>query len=139
VIILDTNVLSELIHPKGSLRIVDWLDRQAPDSLCTTSVTVYEMSFGLAITEPSARMRLIDERFRSTLSILLGDRILPYDRVAAEHAATLAARRRLAGRSIDLADAQIAGIALAHGAALATRNIRHFENTGIELFDPWNA
>ena len=136
-IILDTNVLSELIHPKGSIRIVEWMDRQAPDLLCTTSLTVCEMVFGLTIKQASARMRLVEQRFYLTLSILVGDRILPFDRVASEEAARFAAQRKLAGRMIDLADTQIAGIALANKARLASRNIRHFEDAGIDLINPW--
>ena len=73
------------------------------------------------------------------LSTRLSDRVLAYDGSAARLAAELSVRRRLAGRIIDLADTQIAGIALAQGATLATRNIRHFEDAGIDLIDPWNA
>ena len=138
-IILDTNVISAMMRSTGNDAALNWLDAQAPGVLWTTSITVFEIILGLSIGPSRHLMERLAHKFELMLSTRLNDRVLAYDAPAARLAAGLSARRKLAGRSIDLADTQIAGIALAHGATLATRNIRHFEDAGIDLIDPWNA
>jgi toxin FitB len=139
VILLDTNVLSELMRPRPNEAITAWLDGQVDEAIWTTSISVFEIRYGLALLEEGRRRRNLEEAFRALLEDELLGRVAPFDRAAAEIAGDLAARRRAAGRQIGNQDTQIAGIALARRASIATRNVRHFEDLGIELIDPWSA
>jgi hypothetical protein len=138
-IVLDTNVLSALMRTTPEARVVDWLDRQPADSVWLTSVTVFEARFGLALL-PKGRKRVALERaFDRVLTDDLANRVLDFDHVAAVAAARLAADRRRAGRTVDLRDTLIAGIAQARRATLATRNTKHFEGLDVPVVDPWRA
>jgi|SRR5262245_8794894 len=136
-IILDTNIISALMLEQPDLVAASWLDRQATTSIWTTSITVLEVRFGLDCM-PTGRRRVQREtEFENLLRDDLEDRILNFDRRAAEVAASLMAKRRRAGRPIDLRDAMIAGIALSQNAALATRNVRHFDDETLRVLNPW--
>jgi predicted nucleic acid-binding protein len=137
VIVLDTNVVSMLMERKVDARALAWLDRQLPDTLWTTSITVMEVRFGLELKPAGRRRGELEAAFVRVLNEDFEGRILSLDKAAAEFAGDISARHRLAGHPIEIRDAQIAGIAMACGARLATRNIRHFGNTGIELINPW--
>jgi predicted nucleic acid-binding protein len=136
-VVLDTNVLSALMRRDADPMVVAWLDRQAPESIWTTAVTVFEIRFGLELLPPGRRRRQLEEAFARALEEDFEGRILPFDYEAAREAASRAASRRLTGRTIDFRDLEIAGIVSARRATLATRNARHFEELGIELVDPW--
>lgn len=114
-----------------------WLDQQAQALIWTTAITVLEVRVGLLLTPLGARRSRYEEAFAGLLD-LFGDRILPFDNPAAEKAAELHARREREGRTAGLIDAQIAGIALARRAAVATRNVRHFEDARIQVLNPWS-
>jgi len=137
VILLDTNVLSALMLTVPDPAVVAWLDRQAPESVWTTAVSVFENRFGIGLLPPSRRRRALEEAFDAMLREDLAGRIAAFDSVAAEEAAGLAARRQRRGRPVDLRDTQIAGIALARRAALATRNVRHFDGLDVDVVSPW--
>lgn len=137
-ILLDTNVLSELIREQPNDRVLSWLNRQAPESIWTTAVTVFEVRLGLEILEPGRRRRALEDAFAQVLTDDLDGRVLPFDDVAAEAAGRFAAERRRLGRGIEIRDAQIAGIAIARKATIATRNVRHFEGSTVSLIDPWS-
>jgi toxin FitB len=136
VIVLDTNVLSELMEPEDS-RVVAWLDKQPPESIWTTAVTIFEIRFGLALLPRGRRQRQLGEAFAKVLDEDLQGRILPFDHEAAAEAADRAAERRAIGKPLDFRDIEIAGIVSARRATLATRNVRHFQDLKIELVDPW--
>jgi predicted nucleic acid-binding protein len=136
VTVLDTNVLSGLMKPEDS-RVVAWLDEQPPESIWTTAVTVFEILFGLALLPPGRRKRQLGEAFAKILNDDLDRRILPFDNEAASEAANRAAERRAIGKPLDFRDLEIAGIVASRRAKLATRNVRHFQDLGIELVDPW--
>ena len=138
-ILLDTNVLSALMRREPEQSVIDWLDRQPAISLWTTSVTVFEIRFGLAVLEKGRRRAALAAAFERLLNEILDGRVADFDRTAAVHAADLSASLRSQGRSAELRDTMIAGIALSTRATLATRNIRHFDNAGIRLIDPWAA
>jgi toxin FitB len=133
-IILDTDVLSELM--RSDTVVIDWLDRQPPTSVWTTSVNVLEIRYGLAVMPAGRRQSLRSVEFERVLEEDLEQRILPFDSGAAEHAALLMASRQLAGRRRELRDTMIAGIALAQRATLATRNVRHFDDLSVRVVDP---
>jgi predicted nucleic acid-binding protein len=136
-IVLDTNIISELMRPAPSGRVIDWLDRQPPEAIWLTSISVLEIRFGLELLADGARRLRLEQAFDVVLAQDLAERVLPFDTPAADHTARLAAAARRAGQSMELRDAMIAGIALHHGARLATRNLRHFADTGIDLENPW--
>jgi len=118
-------------------RVVAWLDEQPPESIWTTAVTIFEIRFGLALLAPGRRKRQLGDAFAKVLDEDLQGRILPFDNEAADEAANRAAERRAVGKPLDFRDIEIAGIVSARRATLATRNVRHFQDLGIELVDPW--
>lgn len=136
---LDTNVLSALMRREVDPVVVTWLDAQPPESIWTTAITVFEIRFGLEILASGRRRRGLEEAFTKALEEDFDGRVLPFDRAAAEAAAAIAARQRENGRSVEIRDVRIAGIAAARKATLATRNTRHFESAGIALVDPWST
>jgi predicted nucleic acid-binding protein len=136
-IILDTNVVSELLRPAPAPQVEAWLSAQDGATVYFTSIGEAELRHGVAIL-PAGRRRtqlgaaidvMLDEDFR--------DRILPFDRDASRSYAAIAAERRAAGRPISQFDCQIAAIARAHGATVATRNINDYEGCRVKLIDPW--
>lgn len=136
-IVLDTDVLSALMRREPDPTVVAWLDRQPSESVWTTAVTVFEIRFGLELLEPGRRRRQLEEAFARALDEDFQGRVLGFDQEAARQAASCAAKRRGAGKPVDFHDIEIAGIVSTRRATLATRNIRHFQDLGIELVDPW--
>ncbi len=136
-IILDTNVLSALMHDEPDPAVVTWLDAQPTESIWTTTITIFEVRTGLELLDPSRRRQRLESAFEQLLSGDLDGRVLAFDTAAAAASGTLVAQRQQAGRSIEIRDAQIAGISLARKATLATRNVRHFKDLGVRLVDPW--
>lgn len=138
-ILLDTNVLSAMMRAAVEPAVERWLDAQPPESVWTTSITVFEIRFGLKLLAPGRRLEQLDMAFRRAIDEVLGGRVVAFDTTAAEIAAAIAADRRQRGRTIEIRDVQIAGIAKARKATLATRNTRHFDDLGIALVDPWTV
>lgn len=138
-IILDTNVLSALLLREPDPRVVEWLDAQPAESVWTTSVTVFEILYGLAILPKGRRRDGLERVFEEALREDLGDRVLAFDEDAAREASALAARARKTGRMVDVRDVQIGGIASSRRAQVATRNVRHFEVFGTRTIDPWEG
>jgi toxin FitB len=136
VIVLDTNVVASLMRREAN--IVGWLDAQPAQSIWTTSVSVYETRFGIEILAKGRRRRELGDAFDRLLRDALEGRILSFDRAAAFESSTIAAGRRAAGRPIEIRDVQIAGITAANSATLATRNVRHFQDIGLSIVDPWS-
>ena len=138
-IIVDTNVLSALMRTAPDPPVVAWLDRQPAESVWITSITVFEARLGLALLPKGRRRRALETAFSRLLEDDHETRVLDFDVAAATAAAALAAERQKAGRPADLRDTQIAGIALARRATLATRNVRHFKDLNVPVVDPWTA
>ena len=138
-IILDTNVLSALMQKAPEQAVIEWLDRQPADSVWITSITLFEAWFGLAVLPRGRRQQRLSSAFARLLAEDLEDRVLDFDRAAAAEAAALAGQRQRSGRPIDMRDTQIAGIALARRATLATRNARHFADLAVPVVNPWEA
>ena len=136
-IILDTNVLGTLMRSLPDTAVVKWLDRQPAESVWITSVTLFEARFGLALLPSGRRRQRLELEFDRLLREDLENRVLDFDSAAAVEAASLAAAQQKSGRSVDMRDTQIAGIALACHATLATRNVRHFADLEISIVDPW--
>jgi predicted nucleic acid-binding protein len=138
VIILDTNVLSALMQAEPDARVIEWLDRQAPESIWITSITLFESRLGLALLPEGRRRQALEAAFERLLNEDLQNRVLVFDVAAALEAAMLAAVRQRAGRPVDLRDTQIAGIAAARRASIATRNLRHFQDLSVPVVNPWD-
>jgi predicted nucleic acid-binding protein len=139
VIILDTNVLSELLRPAPELRIEAWLAAQDGADVYLTAITEAELRYGVAIMANGRRRGALAAAVDSILREDFITRILPFDSAAAQVYAAIGAARRTAGRPIAHADCQIAAIARAHGASVATRNVADFEACGVALINPWQA
>lgn len=137
-ILLDTNVLSALMQHTPDQRVIAWLDNQPAESIWTSSVTVFEIRTGIELLERGRRRKRLEQLFSQLLAEDLNGRIQPFDTQAALTAGSIAAARQSAGRTVEIRDVQIAGIAASRRATLATRNTRHFEETGVHLVDPWN-
>lgn len=138
-IILDTNVVSELLRQRPNERVMAWLDTQPRTSVWITSVTILEIEFGLEILARGKQRSALTEAFEAVLTQDIGGRVAPFDRAAAQKAAVLMASRRKGGRPVELRDTMIAGIALASRASLATRNVSHFADLSISVLNPWDA
>ena len=136
-IILDTNVLSALMQRRPDTTVINWLDKQPPEAIWISSITLFESRYGLNLLAEGDRRSALIARFDEILQTDLANRILVFDVRAATKAAELAAVRKTLGRPIDMRDTFIAGIAMAHGATLATRNTRHFEDVPSPVVNPW--
>ena len=137
-VVLDTNVVSELMHGEPSARVLAWLDDRPTRELFVTAVTEAEVRTGIAFLPEGARRRSLAEAAERAFGGLFAGRVLPFDGAAARVYAEIAAARRAAGRPLCQTDGQIAAIARSRGMTVATRNIRDFSETGIEVIDPWS-
>lgn len=137
-IVLDTNVVSEAIKPEPDTSVQSWLNSQVADILYLSSVTQAEMLFGIAAKPEGVRKQRLSVAVENALA-LFGDRILPFDAVAARCYAELAARARLHGQTLPMADGYIAAIAEAHDFSVATRDTEPFEAAGVSVTNPWHG
>jgi toxin FitB len=135
VIVVDTNVVSELMRPEPAPAVVAWLRRQLETPL-VSAITVAEVRYGLARL-PGGRRADSLRRIADEVLAAFPDEIVAFDADAATRYGALVAARESSGRPISALDAQIAAICLAHEATLATRNTKDFSDTGVELVDPW--
>lgn len=137
-ILLDTNVLSELARVTPDPTVLRWAHAVPVVELCTTAITEAELRFGLALLPVGARRTALAQAIDAVFARVVQGRVLPFDRVAAPIYADLAADRRRRGRSVDTADLQIQAIGRAHAvAAIATRNTPDFVGCGVPLINPW--
>jgi len=136
-IVVDTNVVSEIAKPDPSRRLMDWFYDSAPQIALPTTVMA-EILFGVEAMAEGKRKSQLRERY-AALFDLVGARILSFDAHAAREFARVAARSRRKGVMLTPLDAQIAAVAAAGGAALATRNVADFEHTGLTIINPWTA
>jgi hypothetical protein len=136
-IVLDTNLVSELMRSKPDTQVMAWLDLQPAAGLFTTSLTHAEIFYGLAVLPDSQRRHALTTAARLMFDEDFAGRVLPFDVEAASIYPEIAAGRRQIGKPISQIDAQIAAIVRSRGARLATRNTRDFSNCGITVVDPW--
>jgi len=138
-IILDTNVLSELARQTPEEAVLTWLDGCPAAEIATTAVTASELLCGVARLPPGRRKSALAAAVRALINDDLAGHVEPFDVAAAEQYAVVVTDRERLGRPISVADAQIAAICRVRQATLATRYTKDFEETGIELVDPWRA
>jgi predicted nucleic acid-binding protein len=137
-VLLDTNLVSEVIKTAPNARVALWLTSQPRDDLFLCAVTEAELRFGVAMLPIGRRREGLAKLIEDILSQDFAGRILPFDSRAAIEYATVSATRHQARRPISIADAQIAAFARARGAAIATRNLRDFEGCGVDVINPWD-
>jgi toxin FitB len=136
-VILDTNVVSDLMRPTASQAVLNWLSQRPSQELYTTTVTVAEIFYGIELVPDGKRRgELLAGAERMFTKVLLG-RIFAFEDQAAQAFAQIASARRKRGRPMAEFDAQIAAIASVHDAVLATRNTADFEGCGVRLLNPW--
>lgn len=138
-IVLDTNILSELMRPVPERAVLQWMAAQAPASLFTTSVTQAEMMLGVRLLPAGKRRARLEQAVVAVFDEDFSSRVLAFDRAAVPAYVEIVAGQRSGGRPITQFDAQIAAIARVSGAALATRNTADFEGCGLMLIDPWQG
>ena len=138
-IILDTNVLSELMRADPNENVLAWLDAQNMQDLQTTAITVAELFYGVARLPHGRRKSGLRGAIESMFEGELAGKVLPFNDHCARQCALLVAEREAQGRPISSANAQIAAICHSRDAALATRNGKDFEGTGVQVIDPWTA
>lgn len=138
-IVLDTNVLSELMRPSPDEGVVTWTAGHPSTRLFTTSITEAEILYGVRLLPSGERREAIEAAATALFAEDLDGRVLPFDRDAAAPYSRIASERRRMGRPISHFDAQIAAIARSRGATVATRNVADFEHCGVELLNPWIA
>jgi predicted nucleic acid-binding protein len=139
VILLDTTVLSALMRDVPDPAIVRWLNAETPSQIWTTAVTVYEIRFGLGRLPEGRKRRSLEAAFEALLRDDLPGRIAVLDRAAGDAAGSLAGDRAARGRTVDVRDTLIAGIAIARRATIATRNLDHFGDLDVPVVNPWDS
>ncbi len=137
-IVVDTNVTSELMRPAPDAGVRDWVLAARPADLFTTAITLAEIRYGIERLAAGQRRDVLRDTAEEIFSAFEA-RVLPFDADSAGRYAVIVDRRERSGRPINGYDAQIASICQVHGATLATRNTRDFEGTGVELVDPWGS
>ncbi|MBC5765742.1 type II toxin-antitoxin system VapC family toxin [Ramlibacter albus] len=138
-IVLDTNVVSEPLRPQPDEGVLEWLDAQAAETLYITSITLAELLSGVQALPAGRRRRQLHEAIESQVLPLFGGRVLPFDGAAAAAFATVNSSATAVGNRIGFADGAIASIAASRRFALATRNVKDFRGTGVQLLNPWDA
>lgn len=136
-IILDTNVVSEPMRPKGDPAVQAWLDEQAAETLYLTATSLSELLLGVERLPDGARKEGLGADLAALVAALFEARVLPFDQEAAMVYAPLVGRARALGHAISVADGQIAAIAAAHGFAVATRDTAPFGAAGVPVINPW--
>lgn len=136
-ILLDTNVVSEPMKPAPDLSVINWLDRQPPESLYLSATSQAELLVGVARLPGGKRKRGLDAALTALLQSLFKDRILPFDSAAATQFAKLVPLAAARGTTIAFADATIAAIAASHGFTVATRDEDVFRAAGVPVLNPW--
>jgi predicted nucleic acid-binding protein len=137
-IVLDTNVMSELSKPKPDEAVLAWTDSVHGPAVATTAVNVAELFYGVSKLPDGRRKAALGQAVTQLIDIDLAGRALPFDYEAARHYAAIVTRRKAAGRPISVSDAQIAAICHSVDATLATRNTKDFDGTGIDLINPFD-
>lgn len=136
-ILLDTNIISEISRKQPAAGVIAWLDQQPPSSLWITSISVFEVRYGLYAMAPGKHREFLTAAFDDFCAHVVENRIVTFDSDAAHETAKLMAGRKKRGFSVDLRDTMIAGIALSRRATVATRNTRHYHDLHVPVVNPW--
>lgn len=138
-IILDTNVISELTRPVSDSGVIAWLDSLPPEEAAITAITAAELRYGVRRMPDGRRKTELSEAVSALINTDFRGRVEPFDVLAADQYADVVSARERAGKPIGISDAQIASICRVRNATLATRNTSDFTGTGVNLINPWKA
>ncbi|HEY5223452.1 MAG TPA: type II toxin-antitoxin system VapC family toxin [Microbacteriaceae bacterium] len=138
-IVVDTNVVSELITDNPNIAVLTWVERMVPTELTLPATVSAELLFGVDTMPAGKRRTDLEARVGAAIAGPFAERVVPFDLRAAQAYAQVRALRRRSGRPMSMGDAQIAAVCLVHDATLATRNTRDFEGCGIHLVNPWEG
>jgi len=139
VIILDTNVVSALMRDPPDSAVVALLDKRSRESIWTTSITLFEIRFGIEHLPNSRRRNDLESGFRRAFDNMFEGRLITFDSDAAQSAALLSADRVRRGETVEMRDTMIGGIVISRRAEFATHNVRHFGDLGVPVVNPWSA
>lgn len=137
-IILDTNVISELMKEYPNQSVSNWITKHRPTNLVITAIAIAEIQRGILRLPEGKRRQKLGDNFTSFVENAFGGRILPFDEAAAYAYGEISAQREAAGFNTDAVDLMIAAIAIIHNATLATRNLKDFKDCGVDLVNPWD-
>lgn len=136
-ILLDTNVVSELMRASPEAAVLRWMNRQPSSLVHLSTVSIAEIAYGIRILPEGRRRHDLQHRFDRFVATAFSERLLDFDRGAALQYGEIMASRREIGRPMSVVDGQIAAVARCRGCTLATRNVTDFEDCALELIDPW--
>jgi hypothetical protein len=136
-IVLDTNVISELMRKVPDERVTAWIDAQPVETLYLATISAAELRFGIAVAPRGKHQQWLEEMLEEEILPSFATRMLPFDLAASRAYAELMAKARAVGQGIPVADGYIAATAAANGMKIATRNTRHFETAGLRVVNPW--
>lgn len=136
-IVLDTNVVSEIMRPKPELKVSGWLKSYAKSDIFISALTVTELRFGVAVLPDGSDKSILSDRIDDILQSLFSERVLSFDRQAAELCAVLMASKRAYTPFVKIIDLQIAATAMSNGFAIATRDVKDFDHEGLTVINPW--
>jgi hypothetical protein len=136
-ILLDTNVISEVMKVAPSANVLKWLNDQSSSAVHVSAVTVGEIEYGLRILPDGRRRLQLKEKFEQFIALAFAHRVLGYDEAAARLYGEIMGLRKESGRPMSVPDGQIAAIARSRGLSVATRNTRNFEECGVDLLNPF--
>ena len=136
-IIIDTNVISEVIRPGRNPKVLNWLDEQIIETLYLTATSLSELRLGIECLPAGKRKKALNADIHALLSSFFDTRILPFDREAALAYGTLLASASIKGKSVSVSDGQIAAIASIYNFYVATRDTAPFAALGVPVIDPW--
>lgn len=136
-IIIDTNIISEMMKPSPDESVIAWFDRQEASWLFITTITIAEISYGLHALPTGSRRSLLEDTFTTAIEHAFKHRILSFDESAAYLYGKIMSVRKKLGRPLGILDGQISAIAHVHGAAVATRNVKDFVDCEIDLINPF--
>lgn len=137
--LLDTNVVSEVMKTSPAETVLEWLNKQESSSLYVSSITIGEIAYGLRIQPDGKRRSQLSDKFEQFIALAFAQRVLVYDEAAARIYGEIMGMRKELGRPMSAPDGQIAAIARSNHLTVATRNIVDFEETEVDLIDPFAA
>ena len=139
-LVLDTNVLAESVRPEPAQAVADWMRAQPQQELFTTTISLAEMAYGLALMPAGKRRARLEQAVERIFGVAFADRLLPFDEAAARNYPQFGVARHRLGLHVSPADAQIVAIARSRGArGIVTRNVSDFRECGLPLINPWVA
>lgn len=138
-ILLDTNVISELWKMQPNQEVLTWMDAQSVDTLFMSVVTVAELRYGIATMAKGKRRTIYHDRFEKGVLSIFHGRVLAFDLAASQAYADLMAQARAKGKVIAMADGYIAATAATHNLIVATRDVTPFEAAGLNVINPWDV